>query len=291
MGPPEVERLEGVERGWWVCYGCGNVWKSGGSLVFEGGEGLENLRGFGAIGYEVVFADFAVAEDEDAAGELGDVMFVSHEDDAQALVVQGLEDFHDFDGGAAVEIASGLVGEQDGGTVDESACDGNTLLLAAGHLGGEMVGAFGEANHCESIGGTFLAFGLIDFGVEGGKFGVFERGGARKQIEALKDEADFLVADEGERFFVVPRNVGSFEKVTTGTGTIETAEHVHEGGLAAAACAHDGHEFAPRDAEAYTTQSVYACFAQVVVFVDVFDADHRGSSAIAGCRLRFLIES
>jgi hypothetical protein len=35
---------------------------------------------------------------------------------------------------------------------------------------------------------------------------------------------------------------------------------------------------------------VYACFAEFVVFVDVFDAYNRGGGSIAGCRLRYLVE-
>src|SRR5580692_7770796 len=154
-----------------------------------------------------------------------------------------------------------------------------------------MVGAFGEANHCESIGSAFLAFGLIDFGVEGGKFGIFERGGAREQIKPLKNEADFLVANVRERFFVVLRNVGAFEEVAAGTGAVETTEHVHEGGLAAAAGTHDSDEFAAVDAEAYAAKRMHAGLAEVVVFVDVFDADYRGGSSRTGCSLHCLIES
>ena len=57
-------------------------------LVFQRGKSLEDLRGFWAIGDGVVFADFAVAEDEDAFGKLRDVVFVGNQDDGQSLVVQ-----------------------------------------------------------------------------------------------------------------------------------------------------------------------------------------------------------
>ena len=242
-----------------------------GLLVFEGGERLEDLRGFWTVEDGIVFADFAISEDQDAFGKLGDVVFVGNENNGEAFVVEGLKNFHDLDRGAAVEIAGGLVGQKDGRTVDEGACDGNALLLPTGHLGGEMVCAIREADHRKSFRRAFSAFPLVDFGVERGEFCIFERRGARQQIKALENKSNFLVPDKCKSFLIMPRNIRAFQEVSPSAGTIETTEHVHEGGLAAAACAHDGHKFAALNGKANTAERVYARFAEVVVFVDVFD--------------------
>jgi hypothetical protein len=78
---------------------------------------LEHFASRGAIRYEVVLADLAVAEDDDAFGELCDVVLVCDHHDRESAVVQILKHFHDLDRCAAVEISGGLVGEQDRWTI------------------------------------------------------------------------------------------------------------------------------------------------------------------------------
>ena len=63
------------------------------------------------------------------------------QDDGDALLVELLEEGHHFEGGAAVEIASRFIGQQQGGPVDQSAGNGHALLLAAGKLGWLVVEA------------------------------------------------------------------------------------------------------------------------------------------------------
>ena len=50
----------------------------------------------------------------------------------------------EFFAGAALEVAGGLVGQDDVGTVDEGTGNGDALLFAPGELGGFMGGAGGE---------------------------------------------------------------------------------------------------------------------------------------------------
>ena len=76
--------------------------------------------------------DLAVADVDDAVSVLGDIGFVGDEDDGVAFCVELIEEGHDFGAGLGVEVAGGLVGEDDGRTVDEGAGDGDALALAAG---------------------------------------------------------------------------------------------------------------------------------------------------------------
>src|SRR4051812_38704545 len=66
----------------------------------------------------------AVAKHDDATRVLGDVRFVRHHDHRLPLVGEALEHPHDLLGGRGVEVAGGLVGEEDGRVVDERAGDG-----------------------------------------------------------------------------------------------------------------------------------------------------------------------
>src|SRR2546423_9665619 len=88
--------------------------------------------------------DLSIAHDHVAPGITGNVQFMSHHDERDALLVQLLEHPHYLNARLAVQIASGLISEEQGGLVDQCPSDGHTLLLAAGKLVGMMVGAVSE---------------------------------------------------------------------------------------------------------------------------------------------------
>ena len=78
-------------------------------------------------------SDFPVAHVEDAIGDLGGFGVVGDHQDGLVELAAGLaEHLEDSVGVLGVEVAGGLVGEDDGGAVDEGAGDGYALLLAAG---------------------------------------------------------------------------------------------------------------------------------------------------------------
>ena len=80
--------------------------------------------------------------------------------------------------------------------------------------------------------------------VEHRQLDIFERGGAGEEVEALEDEADLAVADGGECVGVEGGDVDAVEAGRAAGRAVEAAEHVHQGGLAGAAGAHDGDELA-----------------------------------------------
>src|SRR5690606_10547111 len=128
--------------------------------------------------------DAAVAHDEVALAVVRDVELVGDHDDGDALVVEFLKNAHDLDGGFAVEVAGGFVGEEDVRLVDEGAGDGDALLLSAGKLAGKMIGALGEADDVEGVEGALfdLASGEAVLAVEHRQLDVFEGGGAGEEV-------------------------------------------------------------------------------------------------------------
>jgi hypothetical protein len=62
-----------------------------------------------------------------------------HDDDGPVRGRLCLEELEDLDAGAKVEIAGGLVGEQQGVSGGQGACDGDALLFASGQLAGVVV--------------------------------------------------------------------------------------------------------------------------------------------------------
>src|SRR6266404_8745380 len=92
--------------------------------VLQSWQRLEHFGGDWPAYYRVVFPDFAVAEDQDALGELRDVQLVRHEHDRQSLVVQILQYLHDLDRGAAVEIPRRLIRQQNRRPIHQGAGHG-----------------------------------------------------------------------------------------------------------------------------------------------------------------------
>ena len=164
-------------------------------------------------GAGLVAGDDAVADGDDAVGELGDVGLVGDDDDGVALGVELVEEGHDLVAGLGVEVSGGLVGEDDGGVVDQGAGDGDALALAAGELVGLVHHAGAEVDGLEDFLGAGDALGGGGAVVDEGQLDVVQGGGAGEQVEGLEDEADFLVADAGELVVVELGDVVAVEPV------------------------------------------------------------------------------
>ena len=140
--------------------------------------------------------DLAIVHDDVALGVASNIEFVSDHDDRHPLVVQILEHAHDLDAGPAVQVAGRFVGQQKFWLIDQSARDGDALLLAAGKLVWVMTGALAQAHDFQRSSGAFPLLASADAwsGVEHRQLGVFQRRSAREQIETLKNKTDFFVA-------------------------------------------------------------------------------------------------
>ena len=120
--------------------------------------------------------DFAVAHVEDAVGDLGGLGVVGdHQDGLVELAAGGAEHFEDGVGVFGVEVAGGLVGEDDGGAGDEGAGDGDALLLAAGELVGAVIEAAVDAEQV----GEVVEEGLVEWRFLGVRRGWRCRGRSR----------------------------------------------------------------------------------------------------------------
>src|SRR4051794_435957 len=94
-------------------------------------------------------------------------------DNGAALLMEFAEKAEDDLLIVLVEIACGFIGEDDLGIIDKCASDAYALLLAAGHVRREMMGAIAKPNTLES----FECFRLVGHAVEVlGKHDVFNRG-------------------------------------------------------------------------------------------------------------------
>ena len=90
---------------------------------------------------------------QDARREAGHPLrVVGGDDDGDADLMEGREDVEEVGRGGAVEVGRGLVGEQDGRTVDHRAGDGQALALAAGQGRRHGVHAMLQAHPGQQLG-------------------------------------------------------------------------------------------------------------------------------------------
>ena len=176
----------------------------------------------------------------------------------------------------AVEIAGGLVGEKDGGAIDEGTGDGAALLLAAGEFGWAMAAACGEADVFEGGLNAPSALGAIDFSEAEGELDVFRKGHAGKQIEGLEDHADGIAAVAGEFDGVDGGEVAAADVDGTGGGAVESGQEIEQGGFAGAGTAEQGDEFALADFEGDVVDGGDGGVAEVIVARDVLGLDQGG---------------
>ena len=104
-------------------------------------------------GVLLVADDVTVVELEDAAPQVvDDVMVVRRHDDRRAGPVDAVEQPHDVEADALVEVAGGLVAQQDLRAVDHCSGDRDPLLLTTGELVRETPLLAAEAHHLERLG-------------------------------------------------------------------------------------------------------------------------------------------
>ncbi len=183
------------------------------------------------------------------------------------------DEFQDFGSGVGIEIAGGLVGQEDRGIEGERAGDGYALTLAAGKLVGEVVEALSQLDELEQGAGALvdlLAFEPLEVERQGH---IFEAGEARQEIEKLEDEADFVAAEAGEVIVRKCCDRLAVDADLTGGGPVETADEVEEGRFAGAGGADDGDHLAPFDVEIDGIEGHYFAFA-VEMFGDAGEGDH-----------------
>ena len=155
------------------------------------GEATVALAGRGALGVDGVWTELAVAQIEDGAlAAANPEVIVGGDDDGGAELVEFLEDFNDRAGVAAIEVAGGFVGEDEGGRADDGAGDAGALLFAAGELFGVAISFVEEADELEGGQEAALHFGPATAPGHEHKADVFGDGAPGDEAIVLKDDAD-----------------------------------------------------------------------------------------------------
>src|SRR6185312_6003443 len=130
-----------------------------------------------------------------ALGTRGKFLVVRHHDDGGAIAVDVLQQLQDATRHLRVQVAGGLVGEQQARTAGQRARECHALLLAAGQFGWIVLEARGQAHALERVHDALLALGPLHAAITQRHFDVVEDVEVGNQVEGLEDEADLLVAD------------------------------------------------------------------------------------------------
>jgi Cu/Zn superoxide dismutase len=119
-------------------------------------------------------------------------------------------------------------------------------------------------------------------GVHHRQLDVGERGGTGQQVERLEHEADFLVADPGQGIITQFAHPVSVEPVLAFGRRVETADHVHERGLARPRRPHDRHELVAANGDVDPSEGVHDFAPHVVLPLEVAGDDHRVPRNVRG---------
>ena len=151
---------------------------------------------------ERIGSDGAIGKADDALAAAGQIHIVG-DDDKGGVGASGVffrlpcqQQIDDFGAGGGIEVAGGLVGEDDGGARGQRSGNGDALLLSARKLRWIMVQAVGKADGGEFLGGALAGMGKPGK-IEGG-FHIFQRGHGGKQVKGLQHHPDAAAPGAGK---------------------------------------------------------------------------------------------
>ena len=174
-----------------------------------------------------------------------------------ALRVEFGQQSHDVFAGLGVQCTGRLIGQYQLRAVDQRACDRHPLLLPARQLRGTVVTAFAQTHPLQRRQRARSALGSLDARINHRQFDVFQRAGARQQVELLKDKANAPVADGGQLVLRHRLDLFTGQAVFARARQIQAAQNIHQGRFARPRGAHDGHEVTLDNVQRHATQGVH----------------------------------
>ena len=157
--------------------------------------GVEQIRHAHDLAAGQPADDVAVHQDDHPVGPLGHRRVVGDDHQRGPRLVHAVEEVEDLAAGGGVEVAGGLVGQEQARLHDRGAGQGHPLALAAGELVRPVVDAVREAHRRQRGLDPLPPLAARQAGEDHGQLHVLGRGQARHEVERLEDEADEMAAD------------------------------------------------------------------------------------------------
>ena len=139
-----------------------------------------------------------------------------------------METLEDCLGCARVEIAGGLIRQQQARLVGQGSGHGHPLLLAAGKLGGLMVQTLGETKLAEKRARPFAALASVSPGDQGRQSDILQSAKFRQQVMELVDEPDRLKTNAGALAIIQRATILASNDNDPGGGMFEETRDVQQ---------------------------------------------------------------
>jgi hypothetical protein len=137
----------------------------------------------------------SVAQANDAVDMFEQTLIVGGEDESEAeTAVQIVHQVDELRGVARIQIGGGLIGQHQGGTMDDGAGHRYALTLAAGENVGALIGARREADAFQGGCDPLTAYLGAEALHQQRKLDVLSGSEDGDQVEGLKDEANLFAA-------------------------------------------------------------------------------------------------
>ncbi len=157
-----------------------------------------------------------------------DDVVVGHHCQGEALVMERVEEVEDRRRGHAVEIAGGLVGQQQARPGDQRPGDRHPLTLTARERRRRKGDPVAEANAFQRDSRPVAALPPRHPGIDHGQRHVLQHRSVGQQVERLEHEPDLAAPPGGPFRFTHPGRVGPVEEVGAGRGLVQEAEQVEQ---------------------------------------------------------------
>jgi hypothetical protein len=173
---------------------------------------------------------------------------VRDHDDRAALVGAGAQQPQDLRARGRVEVPGRLVGEQHRGVVDERACDREALLLPARELVRQRGGDRPQPEGVDQLAAAHGGRRVRAAHAPGQQHVRFARE-LGEEVEELEDEADVAPAQRRQRRLGRAGHGAAGDLDGAGFRSVEPAEQVQQGRLAASGAPEHGDDLAGLDVE------------------------------------------
>jgi hypothetical protein len=166
-----------------------------------------------------------------AVREISDGLRMGDYKDGMPRVMQVVQQIQDYRFVRLVEIARGLVGENDLRLVDQRPSDSNALLLAPGELRWNMIQSIAKAHPAQGFRGFFFIRDAVKIL---GQHHIFQGREIGNEVKLLKYKADFIGAVTRQFAFGKIADFLAVDNNTARARMIEPAENVDQRRLARA---------------------------------------------------------
>ncbi len=170
--------------------------------------------------------------------------------------------------GAGVQVAGGLVGQEDGGLGGQGPCDGHPLLLAAGEVVGQALEFFLQAQGGDDLVQVALVR-LLPIQLDG-EDDVLPYAEHRHQVVRLEHKPDLPPPENGQGLIFQGEDVLSVHSNSAGGGPVQAPQHVEQGRLAGTGGPHHRHELPFFHGEVHPVQGADLGLPRAVDLAQVF---------------------